>query len=76
MLQKLRENLKPTLFFLGSAGTLLIGFFIVQLLYRPEFWDNYFWIPEIGMILLYVGTFIACYQFSLFSRIKEIITKK
>lgn len=66
---------KITFCFLIPSGILLSGFLIAQLLFKPEVWSNYLWIPVIGMVFLYIGIFIKGYE--VFPEIKRrIISNK
>jgi len=56
------KRIKAVFYFLIPAGILLIGFLISQLLFKPDVWSKYLWIPEIGMVLTYAAIFIMCYE--------------
>ncbi len=70
------QRIKIAFYFLIPAGTLLIGFLISQLLFKPEVWCKYYCIPAIGIVLTYAAIFIMCYEMFIELKRRRLATKK
>lgn len=56
-----RDNQRLIVYgFIITSFAVLIGFLLLELLFKPEIWENHLWIPTLGFGLAFLGMVVEC----------------